>query len=282
MSTKIIVPTDFSEHAFIAAQFACKIAIKQTYHIHLIHFHNSKTTIFDEKMNAKEPDNDVLNGELLIKEWKDSLKREFPNVHIHSECINGLITDTLPKIANKEDYAMIVMGSKGLAKKDSALFGSITSQVASKSKIPVLAIPNSSLIKDQDKAAILTNFKEDELESLKEYITLLGSIPTLDIIHVYQNSDNLSEVEEKIADWSNKIKLIIPETTINTVLKPINYNDNKQDTIAEVVNNTINEYHYNMVIVTKTRKSFFDRLFSRSISKEVILELETVVFFDNN
>lgn len=282
MSTKIIVPTDFSENAFIAAKFACKIASKQAYHLHLIHFHNSKITIFDEKMNAKEPENDVLNGELLIQEWKESLNREFPNVQIHTECINGLVTDLLPKIAIKPNYALIVMGSKGLAKKDSSIFGSLTSQVASKSKIPVIAVPHSSIIKDQEKAAILTNFKEDELESLKEYVTLLGSIPTLDIIHVYQNSDNLSDVEEKIADWSNKIKLIIPETTINTVLKPINYNNSKQDTIAEVVNNTINEYHYNMVIVTKTRKSFFDRLFSRSISKEVILELETIVFFDNN
>lgn len=282
MNKKIIVPTDFSENAFIAAQFACKIATKQTYHIHLIHFHNSKTTIFDEKMNTKEPENDILNGELLINEWKESLQRDFPNINIHTECLNGLVTDLLPKIAISPNYALIVMGSKGLAKKDSSIFGSLTSQVASKSKIPVIAVPHSSIIKNEEKAAILTNFKEDELESLKEYVTLLGSIPSLDIIHVYQNSDNLTDVEEKIADWSNKIKMIIPETTISTVLKPINYNNNKQDTIAEVVNNTINEYHYNMVIVTKTRKSFFDRLFSRSISKAVILELETVIFFDNN
>lgn len=282
MSKKIIVPTDFSPNAFEAAKYACEIAIKQGYSIYLIHCYNSKTTIFDEKFNSPEPVTPILRGDLLMEEWKMSLQHDFPNVKIESECREGLISEILPVIAIHPYFSLIVMGSNGLEKQDSPMFGSITSQVATVSKVPVIAVPTSLKQNQNSRVAILTNFKEDELETLKEYINLLGSIPQLDIIHVYQNSDNLAVIEEKINDWANKIKIIIPETIVKKVLKPINYNNQKLDTIAEVVNNTINEKDYNMVIVTKTRKSFFDRWFSRSISKEVILELETTVFFDNN
>lgn len=282
MSSKILVPTDFSEDAFEAAKYACKIALKQGYPIHLLHCYNAKTTIFDEKMNAKEPTNEILSGDLIMEEWRTSLQQEFPKATIHSSCVDGLVSELLPQIAKAPEYTLIIMSSKGLEKDDSPLFGSITSQVATKSKLPVIAVPNSSTERKSGKTAILTNFKEEELESLKKYVNIMGSIPSLDIIHVYQNSDNITEVQDTIHNWSNTIKQIIPETTIKTVLKPINYNNDKQDTIAEVVNNTLHEQHYEMVIVTKTRKSFFDRWFSRSVSKEVILELETVVFFDNN
>lgn len=282
MSKKIIVPTDFSENAFNAAKYACQLAINQGYSIHILHCYNSETTIFDEKMNEKEAITPLLRGDLIMKEWKDSLLRDFPTVNLDTECREGLITDVLPKIALTPSFSLIVMGSNGLQKKDSPMFGSTTSQIATVSHIPVIAVPNDLHRDKIAKTAILTNFIDDELESLKEFTSLVGTTDELDIIHVYQNSDDLSVIEEKINQWASKIKNIVSNTQINTILKPINYSNNKLDTIGEVVNNTINEKQYDLVIVTKTRKSFFERWFSRSISKEVILELETVVFFDNN
>ena len=223
-----------------------------------------------------------MRGDLLMAEWKDQLFREFPQVTIETACITGLITEVLPKMAKEPTYSLIIMGSNGLSKKDSPLFGSTTSQIATKSRIPVIAIPYNIVNYQTHKAALLTNFKEDELESLKDFNTLIGSIAELDIIHVYQNSDDVAAVELQIENWSAKIQALVPLTKINTVLKPLNYSVKALDSIAEVVNNTIEEYKYDIVIVTKTRKSFFDRWFSRSISKEIIFELEAATYFDNN
>jgi len=282
MSKKIIVPTDFSENAFNAAKYACHLAINQEYSIYLLHCYNSETTIFDEKINEKEPITPLLRGDLIMQEWKDSLSKEFPDLFIETECREGLVTEVLPKIAVDPFFSFVTMGSNGSQKKNSPMFGSTTSQVATASHIPVVAVPNNLQSDKINKAAILTNFKEDELESLKQFIERLGATDELDVVHVYQNSDDLAEIKTKINQWAQKIQSISPKTKIHTVLKPINYSNDKLDTIGEVVNNTINEKQYDIVIVTKTRKSFFDRWFSRSISKEVILELETVVFFDNN
>lgn len=282
MKKKIIVPTDFSENALFAAKYACQLAIDKGYHVHLVHCYNSDTSIFDEKINNKEEITPLLKGDFIMTEWKDSLCLEYPEISLEGECTKGLVSEIIPKIAVSPNYSLIIMGSNGLEKEDSPLFGSTTNQIASSSHIPVIAVPYHSAIAPLKKAAILTNFKDDELDSLKDFVALLGTPHELDIIHVYQNSDDVNQVTEKIKNWSIKIQEITPTIKLNTILQPINYSSELEDTIAEVVNNTIEDNKYNIVIVTKTRKSFFDKLFSRSISKEVILKLETAIFFDNN
>lgn len=282
MTKKIIVPTDFSENAFIAAKYACQLALTHGYGIYLFHCYSAKITIFDEKINEKETITPLLRGDLIMAEWVDSLSKEFPSLLIESECKNGLITDILPKIATEPPFSLIVIGSNGLSRDASPMFGSTTSQIATQSHIPVLAIPANIAKHENTKTAILTNFKDDELDSLKDFISLVSQIHELDIIHVYQNSDDKESVNISLKNWAEKIQEITPKTKINTVLKPINYSDKGLDTIAEVINNTIKENKYDIVIVTKTRKSFFDKWFSISISKEIILELEAATYFDNN
>lgn len=282
MIKRIIVPTDFSENAFNAAKYACRIALNQGYQVHLFHCYNSETSIFDEKLNAKEDVTPLLKGDLVMSAWKDLLQNDYPDVSLTAECRIGLITEVLPKIAIQPDYSLIVISSNGLEKDDSPIFGSTTSQIATVSRIPVIAIPNTIKSKQHKKAAILTNFKDDELDSLQDFIHLVGTPEALDIIHVYQNSDDLATVELNIKNWAAKVQGITPSTPIKTILKPINYSNQEMDTIPEIINATIEKNDYSIVIVTKTRKSFFAKWFSRSISKEVILKLETIIFFDNN
>lgn len=282
MSVKIIVPTDFSENALKAALYACQIAKNCNYSLHLLHCYNSETSIFDEKINSKEPTSPIFRGDFLMAELKDSLQQKYPSLKIVTECKEGLISEVLPKATSNSNYALIVMGSNGLEEKDSPMFGSLTSQVARKSYIPVIAVPNHDIRKSINKIGLLTNFKEDELESLIEFKKHFNGFSEVDLIHVYPNSIEIQDVLAKMDSWCKKIKEIAEKATINKILKPINYNDQNSDTIAEIVNNTINEIKYDLVIVTKTRKSFFERWFSRSISKEIILKLETVIFFDNN
>ena len=282
MSKRIIVPTDFSKNAYTAAKYACEIALEHGYHIHLFHCYNSKTSVFDEKINAKETTNSVLRGDLIMNELEYSLKQMFPTISLDTECREGLIIDILPKIAIEPNFSLIILGSNGLEDGDSKLFGSTANQIASESHIPVIVVPSDIKNIKISKTAILTNFKDDELETLEEFINLLNMPTSLDIIHVYQNSDDLSLVEKSISNWANEIQKITTNTQIETILRPIDYSNTKEDTIAEVINTTIKENNYDIVIVTKSRKSFFDKWFSRSISKEVILELESIVFFDNN
>ncbi len=282
INKKIIVPVDFSENSYLAAQYACNIAINQEYEcIHLFHCYNSETSIFDEKINNPEKNNSVMSGDLLMKIWKNSLSNEFPNVKIDTECKIGLISDVLPKIATESNFSLIIMGSNGLKKKDSKVFGSVTSQVARKSSIPVVAVPHDLKNLQIKKAAVLTNFKEQELATLKDFTNLMGDINELDIIHIYPISEELSKVEANLNRWKENLQNLTSNIKVNSILKTLNYADEKLDTVSEVVNKTIEDRKYDIVIVTKSRKSFFEKWFSRSVSKDVILKLETVTFFDN-
>jgi len=62
---------------------------------------------------------------------------------------------------------------------------------------------------------------------------------------------------------------------INSIQKRIK----ELDSIPEVINEMILEEEVDILLVTKTRKSFFNRIFNRSVSKAIALNLIVPTFF---
>lgn len=277
MSNKILVPTDFSENAIYAARYACKLAQLKNLSIHLFHCYTTSST-----QSASDPDDTpVFKADILIEELKNTLLKEFPFLQIDITCTTGLLAEALPKLAEDPSYKLVIMGTTGEGSGKPLLWGSNTSNITAKSPIPVIAIPNSN--KDEfklDKVAILSNFKPEELDSLKEYLSLVHHIAKLDIIHIYPESSEINKVDEKFDTWKFLIKEIDGIDHVDGIKRSIDYSSEETDTIPEVINKIIIQNNYDMIIVTKTRKSFFERLFSRSVSKEIALNLERPAFFD--
>lgn len=282
MTKKIIVPTDFSDNAYSAAQYACSLAVKNNYAIHLFHCYSTKSALFDDELENNETNAQLLKADLLIVEWKNKLLQEFSSLEIDTECVRGLLPEVLPAIAVEPNYSLIVMGSTGQGKGKSIAWGSNASHISTKAKIPVLAIPINYKSIAVDKIAILTNFKSDELETLKEFYSKVATIDCIDLIHVYGNGDNVSKIEEQMDSWSFMVKGLNGVENVNTILKQTVNTDENLDTIPEVIIAILKEKQYDLILVTKTRKTFFERVFKTSISKEIALKLEIPSFFDNN
>lgn len=275
---KIIVPTDFSSSAFAAAQYACKLAAQKKFSIHLFHCYTTSSANFE----GEEESSNILKADVLIAELKDKLILQFPSLTIETECVTGLLTEVLPVIAAKPEYCLIVMGTTGNGQGKSLTWGSNTSSISSKAPIPVIAIPENHSSFESANIAMLTNFKVEEIETLKEYLELVSPIQNLDIIHVFRNSKNQFEVQSTTDAWKFNIQDIKGINAVNSIIQPIQPNDEALDTIPEVINHIINKNNYDMILVTKSRKSFFERLFSSSVSKKIVLDLERPTFFDNN
>ncbi|MHC8948996.1 universal stress protein [Sphingobacterium hungaricum] len=281
MHKNILVPTDFSDNAFYAAKFACNLAIEKNLGIHLYHFYTSASAGFNDETESDEDDKgQLLQADLTMVEIKKQLNNLFPSVEINSTCSRGLLQEKLPKIADQDGYELIVMGTTGDSEKKSIVYGSNTSAISSKSPIPVIAIPNGHEEFNFRKIGLLTNFKTDEIETLIEYIHLIGDIEELYLIHVYKEDDVASEVNERLESWSYNIREIDGVKHVITLSDHISKDDVEMDSISEVVNLMISKNNLDLILVNKTRKSFFDRIFKPSISKEIALDIKVPTFFD--
>jgi nucleotide-binding universal stress UspA family protein len=266
MRKKIIVPTDFSANALSAARYACQVANQNNYDIHLFHCYTTGT---------------IDTADSQIQELKQILNEEFPSLQIHTECVSRLLTDVLPEYAVAPEFVLIILGTTGAGKGKSVIWGSNTSFITTKSKIPVIAIPTTTNSFSTEKAAILTNFKAEEIETLNNYIHNVSPIKNLDIIHIYKDTKKAAEIEQDLEDWTFNIKQLSGIKSIKIIAQPIQYDDKQLDTIPEMINHIIAINNYDSILVTKTRKSFFDKFINTSVSREITLTLQKPTFFDN-
>lgn len=266
MRKKILVPTDFSANALSAARYAGRIAQQNNYDLHLFHCYTTSTVdTADEHMQA----------------LKTVLLQEFPTLQIDTECVSRLLIDVLPDYAVAPKFALIVMGTTGAGKGKSVIWGSNTALITSKAKVPVIAIPTATEAFSTEKVAILTNFKAEEIETLNNYINDVSPIKHLDIIHIYKDTKQSAKIQQELEDWTFNIKQLSGIEAISIIAKPIEHDNEELDTIPEMINHIITTNNYDSILVTKTRKSFFERLMNTSVSRHITLTLQKPTFFDN-
>lgn len=274
MRKKILVPTDFSTNALYATRYACQIAQQNDYDMHLFHCYTSSTA-------TEVEDSTQLKADFFMAELKSELLKEYPTLNIETECVSRLLTDVLPDYAVPPKFVLIVMGTTGSGQGKSVIWGSNTSFITSKAKIPVIAVPTNADTFTADNAAILTNFKSEEVETLNNYINFVSPIKNLDIIHIYKDNKKAKDVEQQLNDWTFNIKQLSDINAVQVIAQSIQHDNEQLDTIPEVINHIISEKDYNMILVTKTRRSFFERIFSTSVSRQITLTLQKPTFFDN-
>lgn len=274
MRKTILVPTDFSANALHAAQYACQIAKQNDYDIELFHCYTSSTAIDEE--NSTE-----LKADVLIKELKEQLLKYHPTLNIKTKCVSRLLTDVFPEYAVGPEFALVVMGTTGAGEGKPIIWGSNTSFISSKTKIPVIAIPPGTEKFASENIAILTNFKSEEIETLNNYIHYVSPIKNLDIIHIYKDNKKTKDIEQQLQDWSFNIKQLSAIEQVNIIAQPIQHDNEEMDSIPEVINHIVGTQSYDIILVTKTRKTFFERILSTSVSKQITLNLQKPTFFDN-
>jgi len=273
----IIVPTDFSQNANHAVHYACQLAQSKNMAVHLLHCYTS-ASVGDN--STGEENLNTLKADQLIIELQNNLLSTFKSLEISVECSRSLVIDKLTQLSQNGQYALIVMGASGADQLKPLYWGSTTVAVASKSEIPVVVIPTEINQVESNHAALLTNFKSEELDTLKEYLKLVGSNTHLTLIHVFKENQKQLNIEDALNSWAYNIREMSNISQVDTVAEPLNKADDSLDSIPEVVSKIINEVNPSIILITPSRKTFFKRWFTPSVSKAIALELSKPAFFD--
>lgn len=141
---KILIPTDFTVQAEFAYLMVKKLEEKTAIDIHFLHVLDVPDTV------TMDPGGNIQTcGEIdvnyVIKQ-KEIAERKLANLntlygsHIHTQLVLGKVTDAILDYSVKNNFDLIVMGTKGAWGIKEKLSGSETQIIARRSSVPLLSL----------------------------------------------------------------------------------------------------------------------------------------------
>lgn len=154
---RILVPTDFSEYAYSAAEVAARIARKTGARVYLLHVVNL-LEYGDEEEISKQ----LFVMKLVRKRMQEMVNQPFfEGVNVVEALQFDLIHENITKLAKKYEIDLIVMGSHGASGIKEVIYGSNTQKIMRRSACPVLTIKNVPAKDDFKDIVFASNFNPE-------------------------------------------------------------------------------------------------------------------------
>lgn len=261
---KILIPTDFSENATTALNFATQIGkelnfevfLLHSYHVPVYHAQHQPDTYAQIVHTIKE------NSLLKLKEEEIALKQKLGDRKVHIIHKEGLLVDVIKEVIEEEEIDLIMMGTKGSSSFDEYVVGSNTAAVVENTHCPVFVIPSKAVFHPINRILFATDFQFDDLLSIERLVPLAKAYDAdLKVVHI---SDNLNQDEDKI-EWLQEI-----------ANNRINYNKisftniEKNNSTLNTLNQYITDEKIDLFALNSTSKNLFKRLFTGSVSRDML------------
>lgn len=260
----ILVPTDFSNNANNALKYANDFAKATKNQIVLLHVYipllgkyNIVPGIVAEDIAIKKSTSEKKLARLRSK----YLKAPSSELVKIGNPIDGII-----ETAQNSKSQIIIMGTHGASGLKRILFGSNTSDVISKSNVPVLAIPQRYRFKKINTIVYASDLNNtiNELKHIIPIAKQLGAtIEVLNLNYMYnKNDDKKSIIEKKIKSLSyKKIKLIEQKATI-------------EQTMIDQIKKYLVQRKPQILVMFPEDKAWFDKLFISNKTEELANHLK--------
>lgn len=280
MRNKILIPLDFSEYSSEAIDYACKLHASVPHDINFIHIFTEHGNIYQNAQQDTELiDPRVAFAKRDMKATLEKYQQQFPNIQFDTIFKEGNLFDELRETVTEDTYDAIIMGTKGSSGLDALLIGSNMFEVFQNTKVPVLAVPVAEKTFKTNKIGLLCNFKDGEIEVLKQAIKLYGTDFELILIHINTTNDTISKIDSNFEIFIEKI---ITETGIDDISYVIKaqtfFAQNKED-ISSAINTVIADELIDALLVTKSKKGFLRKIIEENVVKQMAYQLQIPKFF---
>ena len=263
----ILVPIDFSESSKNALRIAIGLAKMNDAKIHMLN-----------AVHIHTPQPDLTGGSLLesiISDYEEQVKESFhelekevvelQEVEYDTNRFVSYLTDAIYSSIKTQDIDLVLMGTRQEHEEIEHLVGTHATDVIGFSEVPVLVIPGGSKLFSPKKIAFATDLKKitdvNKLESLKYFASTFGSEVVLfhicsDLSKAGVKMKEAEALEEYLADIKFSVELIEEGKVTNAIFEFIK--DNNVD----------------MLTMMPRHHSIFEKLFKRSITKHVAVDIE--------
>ncbi|MFZ4863721.1 universal stress protein [Sphingobacterium sp. Mn56C] len=280
MANKILIPVDFSDYSNKAIEYACQLS-KLTHHdIDLVHIFTDHTNIYRNAMdNVELIDPRVGTAKRDMEKLISNIIDKLPEVNINSIFKDGNLYDEIRKLVSTEQYDAIVMGTKGSSGLDALLIGSNMFDVFQNTKIPVLAVPFTTARLKTEKIGLLCNFKDGELDVLKQAIKVFGKNFELFLIHINTQDQTIKTLDARFKSFIERIIVETGLENISYIIKAQNFLAHYKSDISSAINTVIADELLDVILVTKSKKGFLRKIMEENIVKKMAYQVQIPKFF---
>ncbi|RYY50444.1 MAG: universal stress protein [Chitinophagaceae bacterium] len=271
----IMIPTDFSQNASQALQFA--INMSQQLNCGLLVYHCSYVSglatpsdLTDVPSQVAVTEDEKAKQLRLHKQVADIYQSlgvsTIPSTTKVEVEFNPALVEAIIAYAQKENAALIITGTHGASGIEKFFFGSNTSQLIAQSPIPVLAIPqdyDGKPIRNICFSSDLENLQK-ELDQLLPIVQLLNA--SLSIVHFDYGKDPqqllLNQANQLIQEVAyHGVSLHVEKATVELPL-------------LKQIKNYIAIQHPDAIVMFTRERSLWDKLLLRSKTEDMSSALE--------
>lgn len=261
---RILIPTDFSENASQAIEYAAETAQAVGAELILLNVYVPSVSMQSaiHAVMAEDVGRETKAAKSKLKTITDTIQEEYKGLSCSYAVTVGEPVPEILAYAEEVNADLIVMGTQGASKMANVLFGSNTASVIEKASCPVLCIPFNLSYKKPEKILFATNFAYSDIDGAKRLVTLAkGFKSALIFAHVVVGAEETDAEREVIEKFASEIKLqtgynqisgtVISDATINTGLDAL-----------------IEKYGADIMALATRKRNIFQKLFNPSITKK--------------
>ena len=259
---KILIPTDFSESARAAFDYAYQLS-------------RIYDTVEFVLLNSYElPQSSSAGGimmsleEAMSKESKNDLKREvnylngkYNDINITNVSIYGTLENSVSRMVLEHNIDFVVMGTHGASGWKKAFIGSNTEKVVENLSTPVISVPKNWVYRKIKNIVYATDLKRlENPEALKPICELAERFDsTINIVYV---ADQVSDL-----DLQNEVSKLPLDNYFKK--RQRNYEVIEASNVSKGVSKFVEKIDADMVVLIPKAASFWEKLFKRSVTEEM-------------
>jgi len=263
---KIILPTDFSNNAYNAIEYALKFFKDEECTFYLLHTYTP--AIYQPEYTLGNPGQIGLGDEyqahalMQLEELQATLITQFNNTK-HKFILHAafnIFVDEVVKTIENEKADLVIMGTQGATGAKEILLGTRTVHLIRKATCPVIAIPSGFEYENPKEILFPTDYEVAyEKEQLQQLLNIAQKhISSIEVIHVSSGYD-LNNIQ-----LENKQKL--NDLLANTAHL---FHELPSQGVIEAINNFQLKKRMNFLVMIRNKHTFFERLFIEPVIKKI-------------
>ncbi|MDO4320559.1 MAG: universal stress protein [Bacteroidales bacterium] len=282
----IVVPTDFSSHAFKAAEVAARLAKRHKAGLHFLHSFLGPRLTGNVQLSdnltyevAEPRGTEELAAEAerqmhdMLADFKGKMKNgSLPVVKYTHAVVEGVPEDSIVEHARLNPPYLVVMGTRNFDRKEREMIGSVTAEVLDESRFSVLTIPENLDISHVDGPHNILFFSNLDQEDILAMDTLYRIFPDakacVRIIHIPRRLRFTDRAAGHSAiALSEYCAKRFGHFTFETV--PVT----PKTALAEL-EGLQSRHNFDLIVIPNRRKNAFSRLFNPGLAHKILFRAD--------
>lgn len=256
----ILLPTDFSESAEKALNYALYLAKKTQATITLLNIAQPSPGSNTMHRNIRSILKNDSEKALVQLERKIRSNTANENIPIETVSRYGTLNVQIKAVVQDLEIDLIVMGTHGASGLKELILGSNTATIIEEiTDCPVLAVPYKAPRQEINKIVFATTYSFNNIEILKELSALADTLgAAIQMLHV--RTPKASTKEAVVEDFKQKLKAEIPQT--NFAFHEIEHED-----VVEGLQQYVIAEKIDLLAMGTRKKGFFGSFINKSLTK---------------